>query len=129
MNFTLKKVETIQGKLTFYELYKDGRSLLQEFITEIESSHQHKSEYLTIMTYMELVANNESVPITKYRPLKGNKDGINEFEFKSKHLRIYLIHLAPHGKIILLGGYKKEQTSDIKKFRSLKKQYLDNLNR
>ena len=128
MAFSLKEYDIIRGKQIFYELLKDEKSFLQDFILEIKSNPQYVSEYKTILTYMELVANNNGVPNTKFKPLKGNKDGYNEYEFKSKHLRIYLIHLPPHGKIIILGGYKNQQPEDITKFRSLKKQYLISLN-
>lgn len=128
MAFSLKEYDIIRGKQIFYELFKDERSFLQEFIEDIESNPQYISEYKRIVSYMEMVANNNGVPDTKFKPLKGNKDGCKEYEFKSKHLRIYLIHLSPHGKIIILGGYKNQQAEDITKFRSLKKQYLSSLN-
>ena len=125
MIFTLREYELIKGKKVFYELLKDGRSLLSEFEEDIQS--RYESEYKTILAYMNLVADNNSVPTAKFKPLKGNKDGINEYEFRSKHLRIYLIQLEPHGKIIILGGYKNQQEKDIRQFRSIKKQYLDSL--
>jgi hypothetical protein len=128
MAFSLKEYDIILGKQIFYELLKDGKSLLAEFVDEIQSNPQYKSEYLTLLSYMEMVAKNERTSPGKYKPLNKNKDGYNEYEFRSDHLRIYLFHLSPYGKIIILGGYKNQQPEDIKKFRSLKKQYLTSLN-
>ena len=74
-----------------------------------------------------MVANLHTLPNTKLRNLTPDKELIKEYELKTKHLRVYFIHLEKTGKIILIGGYKKEQTKDIDQFRSLKKQYLDYL--
>lgn len=130
MIFTLKEHEAIKGRpIAFYELEKDGTSLVKDFVSEVKSHSKYASEYRTILAYMDLVAQNQRVPSTKFRKLQGNTDGINEYEFKSDHLRIYLIQLPSTGKVIIIGGYKNQQKQDIKSFRSLKKLYIESLNR
>lgn len=52
-----------------------------------------------------------------------NKDGVREFEFKSKHLRVYGI-TRPNGKIVITGGTKAKQKEDQNAFRLLKRKYL-----
>lgn len=41
-----------------------------------------------MLTYMEYDANGNSLPVTKLRKYGGNNDGVTEYEFKSKHLRV-----------------------------------------
>lgn len=52
-----------------------------------------------------------------------------EYEFISKHLRIYAIQ-QPGRKLIVFGGKKKDADSsdNIKKFRLVKSKYIDFLN-
>ena len=54
------------------------------------------------------------------------KDGVREFEFKSKHLRVYGI-TKPNGKIIITGGTKARQKVEQGEFRHLKNLYLASL--
>ena len=74
---------------------------------------------------MDLIANNNTLPHTKFKDLTPSKDKNKEYEFKSKHLRVYVFHDAKSGKIVAHGGTKTDQKSDIKYFRNLKKQYFN----
>ncbi len=49
---------------------------------------------------------------------------LKEYEFKSKHLRIYVMKVK-HGKLVVLGGTKNAQKKEIKRFRSIKKDYKE----
>ena len=84
------------------------------------------SRFLVDSNDMESVSQLKPLPKTKFRELKGNKDKVKEYEFKSKHLRIYAIQ-QKNGKIVIMGGYKNTQTKDINTFRALKMQYLNSL--
>lgn len=124
--FSLKLIETIRGRQAFYKLKLDtGRCPLDEFCEKIEKT-SFASELKTIFTYMDLIANNNTLPHTKFKDLTPKKDKYKEYEFKSKHLRIYVFHDAKSGKVVVCGGMKTEQKSDIKYFRNLKKQYFIN---
>jgi len=96
-------------------------SPLDEFEESLEE--QYKTEMESIYFYMEEVANLRSLPRTKFRELKGVKGNIKEYEFKSKHLRVYAIK-QPNCKLVVMCGYKNSQNEDINKFRALKKQYI-----
>ena len=76
---------------------------------------------------MEYLGNNGTLPKTKFRDVTPKGEKIKEYEFKSKHLRIYAIQKT-NGKIVILGGYKNNQDKDFLRFRSLKKQLLTSLN-
>lgn len=132
--FTLKIIEAVTGKQTFEELviggtgdkHKDsGKGQLTEFEKELEGT-TYLSEYKTIIAYMSFVSNLKTLPQNKFKEITPPKEAIKEYEFKSKHLRIYCIQNVG-GKIIVLCGEKTGQKKDIVKFRSLKKQYLESL--
>lgn len=120
-NFAIQKIEAINAKQDFDKLIVDGKSLLDEFEESLEE--KYKCEMNSIYYYMEEIANCRSLPISKFRELKGGKGSIKEYEFKSKHLRVYAIKQSG-GKLVVMCGYKNSQKKDISKFRELKKEYL-----
>lgn len=79
-----------------------------------------------MLTYVEYAANGNPLPNTKFRDVTPKGGIVKEYEFKSKHLRLYAIK-KDNGKIIVLGGLKTTQDADFKRFRSLKSQYLNSL--
>lgn len=122
--FALEKIDAIKGKQEFLKLKVDNKCPFDEFENNLES--RYKSELVGIYSCMHEVANLKSVPDTKYHfydKNKKRKDGIREFEFKSKHLRVYGI-TQPKGKIIITGGTKAKQKDDQNEFRRLKNLYL-----
>lgn len=125
--FALKKVESIQAKQELDELVVDGVGQLAAFEELLTSNHKHYlSEFRTMLSYIEYVANGNSLPDTRFKDVTPAGVVIKEYEFKSKHLRLYAIKQL-NGKVIILGGLKTKQTEDFKRFRSLKKQYLNSL--
>lgn len=125
--YSLSEIECIEGKQRIYKLHIETSCMLDEFEKEIEHRGQYEDELSGIYSLMEDIANNKLLPKTKFRDISINKkDKVKEYEFKSKHLRIYAIK-NPQGKVIIMGGYKNSQKNDIKKFRSLKDQYVKSL--
>ncbi len=122
--FALKNIDAVVGKQTFDKLIVDGVSLLDEFEDNVEDIY--KSEIPGLYASMNQIANLKSLPQTKFHPYSDGTDGCREFEFKSKHLRIYAIE-KPGGKIVVLGGTKANQDKDQSKFRKIKEQYLASL--
>ena len=105
----------------------DGIGQLESFGTLISTEHEHyKTEYEMLVRYMEYIANGNSLPDTKFKDVTPHGETVKEYEFKSKHLRVYAIK-KPNGKIIILGGLKTNQKADFKQFRSLKRRYLNSL--
>ena len=123
--FVLHKIDAVKGIQVFSQLSINGEKQLDKFEEELKGT-TYQGEFRQLFVYMEFLANNNPLPITKFRELKGNKDNIKEYEFKSKHLRLYAI-AQPGGKIIILGGFKNNQTKDIAHFRAIKKEYLNSL--
>lgn len=125
-NFALKKIETISGEQDFFEMIIDGISQYEKFYSSVKTNDRYHSEIKTILAYMDFVANLRSLPNTKFRDITTAKADLKEYEFKSKHLRVYTFHLSGTGKVVTLWGFKKNQKADIAKFRSIKNRFLKN---
>ena len=123
--FALQRIESITGFQTLDKLIVDDHCQFDEFEQAISNNNKYKSELASIYNYMEQVANGNSVPEKKFKDITPESETIKEYEFKSKSLRVYAIK-KENGKIIVFGGYKNKQKKEIKKFRSIKKRYLEN---
>jgi len=121
--FVTETIDAIHGQQTFEKLFVDGVCHLDEFEAEIKSNAQLYSEYKTIFAYMDFVANGKTLPKTKFREIKGENIQTKRYEFKSKHLRIYVFN-KPNGKIVVLAGYKLTQDKDIKHLNAIVKEYI-----
>lgn len=125
--FVLKKLEAVVGKQQFFELIVDNSSQFNEYCQAIKDNKQYYSELLKIFTLMNMVSQLKMLPQTKFKDITPNKELVKEYEFKSKHLRVYAFHMEKTGKIVAYGGYKNTQEDDIPKFRSYKSRYLKSL--
>lgn len=120
--FALRNIDAVQGTQTFEELLVNGISPLDMFEGGLEAKDRKSLD--KIYFYMNEVANNRTLPNTKFKDVTPKKETVKEYEFKDGDLRVYGIS-KPGGKIIILGGYKNRQKKDYRKFRSLKEQYLN----
>lgn len=124
-NFNIQKITAVNGKQDFYQLEIDNVCVLDAFELELEQIYQ--GELAKIFYLMQAVANNQSLPPKKYKLLDRLKnDNIKDFEFKTKHIRIYGFQ-ASNGKIIAVAGFKNSQPRDISRLRSLKYQYFEKI--
>jgi hypothetical protein len=125
--FTVRKVDAVRAKQELDELEIDGVGQLMAFEQMLqETDKRFISEFRTLLTYMEYVSNGNSLPETKFRDVTPDGERVKEYEFKSKHLRVYAIK-KEGGKLIILGGFKTTQKADFRRFRSLKQQYLNSM--
>lgn len=123
--FALKKIESICGVQQFHQLIVNGKAVLDDFEKSLET--QHQSEFKTIIAYMNFIAELKTLPDKKFKDITPQNEIIKEYEFKSKHIRIYVIKQL-NGKIVVLCGHKTTQKQDIKRFRKIKSDYLNSLN-
>lgn len=123
-NFAIKKIEAINGRQTIFQLEIDGVGQLDAYEKEIAG--RYDSDFRSILSLMQMVANNKLLPKQKFRNVTPIKEKVTEFEFKWGDLRVYAI-ATNGGKIIVLGGFKNKQDKDYRRFRSLKRQYLNSL--
>lgn len=127
--FAVKKIEEIVGRVSFYKLEVEGICPFDEFWKEIEKDGNMAKELNTIQTRMGQIANMAHISGDKFHKLEGTKDDWTEYEIKTKNLRVYLFQEEGTGKIVVCGGKKKDQVSDIEKFRNLKSAYKNNKNK
>lgn len=125
--FALKKIEAIVGVQEFFEILIDGNSQFDDFYNKVKTNKQYVSEIKTILSIMDLVANLVFLPQNKVKNITPEKEAVKEYEFKSKNLRVYAFHLENTGKIVAYWGFKNNQKSDIKHFRSIKKMFIQSL--
>lgn len=128
--FAVRKMDEIKGmQQVFYKLTVDGVCLLDDFENDIKSNPPYYKEFKKILSRMECVANGQSLPGTQFKPINSRElHHVREYEFKSEHLRIYAIK-SEGGKTIVCGGFKNTQLSDIRRFQSLKTQFINYINR
>jgi len=122
--FALQEITEIKGRLKFFKLLTDGTCEYDEFEKKIETNGNLVSELITIVTRMHELADLKTLPENKYRNITPKKENNKEYEIKTKHLRVYLFHDRNTGHIIVCGGVKGTQRSDIKHFRNIKKEYF-----
>lgn len=124
--FVTKVVETIKAKEVVEQLYIDDVAQLDALENELVGTTYIK-EFGPLLSFIEHFANGGN-PGKKIKYLKGVTDGITEYEFISKHLRIYAIQ-QPNKKIVLFGGIKDaaDSSDNIAKFRNIKTQYINSL--
>lgn len=140
--FALKSITAVKGKQQFKQLVivddnVDINRLQQELdngktdidgvldIYEMGLEHRYQSSFRGIIAIMNRFADLQSISDQKFRNITPKGDLVKEYEFKYQDLRVYAIKMV-NGPLVLLGGYKNTQSSDMTKFRSLKKQFLEN---
>ena len=126
--FTLKLIPEIIGKIRFYCLEVNGKNVFQEFKTEIQNKGSFSKELITVQIRFQDIAELKTLPETKFKDITPKKGLIKEYEVKTKNLRVYMFHEVHTGRIVVLGGKKTSQKKDIRRFRSLKDEYLNERN-
>lgn len=121
--FELVPLSEIKGKIAFFKLQIDSICQFDAFCREIEADGNLKKQLRTGFARMEQVANMQRLPLEKFRDITPSKELVREFEIKTPDLRFYLIKYRGH--VIVIGGKKNSQKEDIRKFRLIKKRYLE----
>lgn len=122
--FVLKEYNNVTGKIKFFKLIEDKVCYWDDFCREIQKDSNLEDQLIAIISRMNDVANLRILPKNKFRDITPGKEKIKEYEIKTSDLRVYLIK-DEVGNIVLIGGKKNSQPEDIKRFRSLKKTYLN----
>jgi hypothetical protein len=124
--FVTKAVEQIKAREVVEQLFVHGKGQL-DALEEALVGTTYKGEFIGLIAFIQHFANG-GTPGKKVKYLRDN-EGCTEFEFISKHLRIYAIQ-RPGKKIIIYGGFKKaaDSSDNIATFRAIKKEYLQSLN-
>lgn len=123
--FALKYIEEIVGRLKIFKLLVNNYCEYDEFEKQIISEASLSSELLTIQARLQDVAECRLLPKEKFRDITPKKETVKEYEIKTRHLRVYLFHEEKTGRVIVCGGKKTNQGNDIKHFRRIKKEYIN----
>jgi len=107
-----------------YKLSKDGYCEYDEFEKTIQDEGTCTSELITIQARLQEMAELKSMPKEKFKDITENSP-VKEYEIKTKHLRLYLMHEQNTGRVIISGSKKTSQDKDIRHFRILKQEYID----
>ena len=122
--FALERIESIKGKLKVYKLTVDKKCEFDRFCESLE--RQGKNDVIIrLHATLDSYANRISLPDTKFRDLSKPKlDTVKEYEIKAGKYRLYLFKV-PNGATVVLGGIKANQKKDLKRFRSIKSNYIN----
>ena len=123
--FALRELDEVIGTIRFHKLVVDDVCLFDEFYDQIKHEANLVKQLKTILARMNEIANQKLLPHNKFKDITPQKEKIKEFEIKTGDLRVYLIKEHLTGHIIIFAGKKNSQKEDIRKFRSLKKSYLN----
>ena len=116
--FALIPFREVCGEVPFFKLVVNGICPIDVFWSEIEMQGNLNGQLINAMAIMDRVAQGLPLPRNKYKNITSSKDPFNLFEVKTRDLRIYLFRKS-NGAIVVLGGKKSSQRSDIKRFRNL----------
>ncbi len=124
-SFALVEIKEIQGKVKIYKLKVNNACSFDEFEEEIKLEGTYATELRTIQTRLDDVADCKTLPKEKFKDITPRNDQHKEYEIKTRNLRVYLFHDKNSGKIIVCGGKKTNQQSDIRFFKNIKKHYFN----
>lgn len=127
MRFRLQRIDEVIGIQTLYKIIVDNHCLFDEFCEQIRQEGNFQNELDTIQARFEDIANNRLLPSKKFKDITPKKEVHKEYEIKTCNLRVYLTKEKRLGKIIILGGKKNTQQKDLRKFRSIKRNYFNQI--
>ncbi|TDO03150.1 hypothetical protein DET65_2633 [Sunxiuqinia elliptica] len=110
-------------KIKVYELCKNDESLFKDFIEEIEKDGNLFDNLAGAIRIVEDTSNLNRRPKSKFREIKGHKLKCKIYEAKSGIVRIYLFHEEKTGRVVVSGGLKDNQDTDIKSIIKTIKEY------
>jgi hypothetical protein len=119
--FAVEELPNPGARFPLYELLIDDERQLAAFVAAHAANPQYQSEIRTLQAYMLAYAQGMRMTDKKFKELKRDgADPIKDFEFRSKHLRVYLFQHPVSGRVVVGGGLKTEQDGDIARLRRLK---------
>ncbi len=124
-NFTIKPIPNVPVTNSIGKLVRNGKVLIDEFITEIKSDKNLEPELGDLFAHFRTKANGGRLPEKRFRDLSKywKKSPYQFYEVKTKHLRMYV--LVDGGHFITIGGKKGDQDEDIKRVVQIVKDYAE----
>lgn len=109
-------------RITVYELCKNNESIFQDFFDEIIKDINLFSDLARAIRVVEDTSNLIRYPQTKFRQLENVSKNFKVYEAKAGSIRIYLFQDIV-GRVIIAGGKKGDQITDIKRLSIILKDY------
>lgn len=120
VRFAIEHIQEFDTIVPVNKLIRNGKSLMDEFVTAIKKDKNLSQELGDIFAIIEDVANQKRLPLTRYRKIVvPKKFKFKPYEAKSKHLRFYLFHDNETGQVIVMGGKKSDQKRDIENLKTI----------
>lgn len=124
--FVLHRIWELEGTHAIFKLEKDGHIYFDAFEKKIKKDRSVSGQLNSIQAILYRIINNFPIPETKFKRLKGSVGSSDEYEIKTKDLRVYIFRENQTGNIIIWGGRKSAQAEDIHQFRRIKQLYINN---
>ena len=125
--FAVEILEDVTGIIPIYKLVRNGKCQFDEFMDTLERSGNMRSEFGGVFSIIDRIANfkvNEcNLPDTLFKQLKGCGK-VKDYEIRKNSVRVYLCNYLD-GYLLILGGYKPNQSRDITYMRKLKDDFLN----
>ncbi len=122
MEYSREKFDLVfNDEFVFYKLIIDDWCQFDEFIAEIEKNVRNSKSFHGIIALMDSFSSRVMLPKTKFRHICA-EERHDLFEFKKDDIRVYVIK-GESDITIAMGGYKKEQKSDISRLKRNLKDY------
>ncbi len=148
--FALEKREftiptgSVAIKVVIYDLIINGENQFHKFEDAIatSSNKSYESQLDKIATLVDRLSQGQRLRAGRRKKIEGifkkkkkgvgtNKiqDEITPYELKTPKLRLYYLYFECENKyiVICLGGYKKNQKKDIRQFKSICKQIIEQI--
>jgi hypothetical protein len=124
--FALEEFRIIRGHVRFYKLKVNDSCPIDEFWQEIEQQGNLSKQLVNAIAIMERYSQGMPTSPDKFKNITNTGDPANEYEVKTRDLRIYLFRKSD-GAIVVYGGRKSTQKKDINRFKNLVKEYFQEL--
>jgi len=122
--FSVRKLPNLT-KRPINLLEREGKCLWNDFKNEIKADNNLKPELTRLFAIVEDAANNKNPSKSKFKPLKSISKTYTVYEARSTNLRLYVFSENITGVIVVLGGKKTTQDSDLKRMKQLMKEYTN----
>lgn len=120
--FALIRLKDLKGRISIYKLKINNQCELDIFLDSIKNDHT--SEYAAIIAAIEALSDLHRFRKDRFKQLSGSKWNVPEYEIKTKNFRVYLFK-DNNGHILVCGGAKVTQKKDLKRFRQIINEYLN----
>lgn len=119
----LSKYINPDSKLPVFDLYINGNCVFDEFYQKIWDEGNLTKYLHAALQIIEASANGLRLPETKFKLIKQKGLPCRLYEAKKNDIRLYFFHDEKTGRIIITGGKKSTQMTDITKVINIVKDY------